>query len=133
MNFLKSLVGYFLAGVIIVILWGKLVNIFGIVGGWIAGLTLVGPLWYFIHHKNFVFHKNDGIFIDMGLAIAITTMTVSILKIKSNFWISLSHSIPTLVFLALGAVLGVVFSIFFENKIIYPYEKRRKNEHSSNN
>jgi len=57
MTFIKSLICYFLAGLAVILFWGKLVNIFGVIGGWLAGFSLVGPLWYFLHYKNFVANK----------------------------------------------------------------------------
>ena len=124
MNFIKSLIGYFFAGLIIILFWGKLVNIFGVIGGWLAGFSLVGPLWYFLHYKNFVANKNGTVFIDMALAIAVGTVTTSVINTKTNLASSVLHSLPTFIILSLGAVFGIIFSIFIENKVIYKYRKK---------
>lgn len=128
MNFIKSLIGYFVAGLIVMLFWSKLVDLFGIVGGWIAGFTLVGPLWYVLHYKNFVANKNGNVFIDMALAIAVGTVTTSILNTKSDLSISILQSLPTLIILGLGAIFGIIFSVYFENKVIYKYRKRDSHE-----
>lgn len=117
MKFFKAVLGYFLAGIVIVVFWSKIVDIFGIVGGWVSALVLIGPLWYINHYKSLILHDDEEVFIDMGLAIATTTVVISILKVKKNMIFSIYESFPTLFFLAIGAILGVIFSIFLENKI----------------
>ena len=124
MTFIKSLICYFLAGLAVILFWGTLVNIFGVFGGWVAGFSLVGPLWYFLHYKNFVANKNGTVFIDMALAIAVGTVTTSVINTKTNLVSSILDSLPTFIILSLGAVFGIIFSIFIENKVIYKYRKK---------
>ena len=128
MNFIKSFIGYLLAGLVVILFWGKLVNIFGIIGGWIAGFSLVGPLWYFLHYKNFVSNKNGTVFIDMALAIAVGTVTLSVVKTKTNLVGAILQSLPTFFILILGAALGIIFSIYFENKVIFKFRKKGRYE-----
>lgn len=128
MNFIKSVLGYFLAGFIINMLWSKFTNNFGISGGWIAALVLVGPTWYINHHRNFVSNRKNAVFIDMGLAVAIANVTLGLIA-KNKFGLinSIEKSIPTLISLTLGAIFGVVLAIIFENKVMYKPMKKEKN------
>ena len=64
----------------------------------------------------------------MALAIAVGTVTTSALNTKSNLSSSILESLPTFIILGLGAIFGIVFSIYFENKVIYKYRKRDLHE-----
>ena len=114
MKFIKSLFGYFITALLVTGLWGVFVKKLGVRGCYLAALFLVGPCWYINHYKNFILHKNDDIFIDMALSIAIAAMVKSILKIE-NFSLSyFIESLPTFYYLGLGAIMGVIFSYFIK-------------------
>ncbi len=114
MKFVKSLFGYLITSLLVIGLWGIFVNKLGLKGSYFAALFLVGPCWYINHYKNFIFHKNDDVFIDMALAIAIAAMAKSIFNIE-NFSLSyFIESLPTFYYLGLGAILGVIFSFFIK-------------------
>ena len=60
----------------------------------------------------------------MALAIAVGTVTTSVINTKTNLVSSILDSLPTFIILSLGAVFGIIFSIFIENKVIYKYRKK---------
>ncbi len=60
----------------------------------------------------------------MALAIAVGTVTTSVINTKTNLVSSILDSLPTFIILSLGAIFGIIFSIFIENKVIYKYRKK---------
>ncbi|WP_027108815.1 Lin0368 family putative glycerol transporter subunit [Lacticigenium naphthae] len=61
--------------------WGKLTNIFGTIGGWIAALLIVGGMWVVNHGTQTAFiYQSSVIWIDMGLAAFVGVFTASALK-----------------------------------------------------
>lgn len=129
MKFFKSIIGYFLAGFTVTMFWGKFTLSFGLLGGWLAAFFLVGPMWYINHHHNFVSNKKDAVFIDMGLAIAVCNLTVGLADKKLSYQInSIYTALPTLIFLGLGAVCGVVAALYAEKQIYKLKTKDKINE-----
>ena len=110
MKFIKSLGGYFLSAMLVIGLWGYFIESLGIMGSFIAALLLVGPCWYLNHYKNFLSHKENDIFVDMALAIAVAAMVKSALSTEKISIELLLESFPTFYYLGIGAILGVLFS-----------------------
>lgn len=121
MNFLKSTFLYTITALIVMIFWGKFVGRFGLIGSFLSACFLIGPLWYVNHFKNFITHKKDEIFIDMGLAIAFGSFIKSFSNHESSYGII--YSIMTLIILWLGACLGVIIAIIFENILLKNLER----------
>lgn len=116
MNFIKSTFLYCITALIVMNFWGKIVGQFGLIGSFLSALFLIGPLWYFNHFKNFISHKKDEIFIDMGLAIAFGSFIKSLSNHGDSYGIM--YSIITLVVLWCGAGVGVIVAIIFENLLL---------------
>ena len=104
--FLRSTLGFCMAGIVLNNAWSIFVNMFGIKGGWISALILTGTLWFINHHLGIVENKKEAMFIDMGLAVGLCSLIRdSLLKGISGF----VSSIPTFVCVLIGgAIAGVL-------------------------
>nr|WP_129587055.1 hypothetical protein [Streptococcus penaeicida] len=51
MTFLRSILAYFFAGMMINIFWPLLATPFGPFAGFIAGAIVIGPTWFICHYK----------------------------------------------------------------------------------
>lgn len=111
---IKSIIGYFLAGFIVTFFWGYFIDLFGIYGSWPAALILVGTSWYINHYLNLASYNPKGVFIDMGLAIAVTNIVVS--SFDDSF-LNLFNSTPTLFFLGIGAIAGGKVSLKLKSSL----------------
>ena len=104
--FLRSTLGFCMAGIVLNNAWSIFVNMFGIKGGWISALILTGTIWFINHHLGIVENKKEAMFIDMGLAVGLCSLIRdSLLKGISGF----VSSIPTFVCVLIGgAIAGVL-------------------------
>ena len=103
MRFIRTIFGAFIAAIILNTSWMFFVNHFGLFGGWVAAFVLTGSLWFINHHLGLIYNGDDAAFIDMGLGIAISTLTRDTL---TNGLHTLKMSLPTLMCLAIGATLA---------------------------
>lgn len=86
--------------------WGKLVDQFGPIGGWIAAGTLVGTTWSLNHGMNFV-HQSGSIWMDMAIAACVGGLMCSSLG-GGKF----SKAIPTLCGCIIGGIIaGTALSV----------------------
>lgn len=129
MKFFKSLLGYFISGVIINGLWNIFINNSGILGAYLAGLILTGTMWFLNHYEGgLIENEEDVVFIDMAFAVAICGLTKD--------WIihgvsSIVSSMPTLGYVTIGAVLGGIMSGVLEKGIV-KWEMKSKDFEISN-
>ena len=112
-NFIKSIVGFTIAAVVINRGWGIFTGLFGVKGGWISALLLTGSMWYINHYKGLVHNSQEAAFIDMGLAIGLSLIVRDMLKSGLN---GLEASFPTLFCVCIGGILGGIAGGFFEKK-----------------
>lgn len=103
MKFLRSTIGYMIAGMIVMSVWGAFADSYGIGGGWFASLIIIGPMWFLNHFLGLIKHDADSAFVDMGLGIAFTGIFRDVF---SNGIGALSGSLPTIGLVVLGAILG---------------------------
>lgn len=103
MKFIRSFIGYMIAGVLVMAVWGQLTEAGGIFGGYLAATILVGPLWFMNHYINLVDNKNDAAFVDMGLAIGICGIFRDMFLTGTQSFVD---SLPTILLVSLGAVVG---------------------------
>ena len=104
--FLRSTLGFCMAGIVLNNAWSIFVNKFGIKGGWISALILTGTLWFINHHLGMVENKKEAMFIDMGLAVGLCSLIRdSLLKGISG----LVSSMPTFICVLIGgAIAGIL-------------------------
>lgn len=72
MQYLMIILGGFILPFSILCIWGKLVNRFGALGGWLGAFMIIGPVWFVNHGMPLPFiHQSSKVFIDMGFSTAI--------------------------------------------------------------
>ena len=114
MKFLRGVVGYTFAGMLVMSVWGPLTAFTGspgsvLVGGIFAAFFIVAPMWFMNHYLGLVHHSSDSAFVDMGLAIGVCG-TMRDVFMSDNGLQLLIDTIPTLGLVAVGAIAGGVVS-----------------------
>ena len=117
MKFVRSTVGYMIAGMIVMSVWGGVYDLgIGTFGGIIAGFFIIGLSWFLNHHLGLIYHGPQSGFVDLGLGVGMTglfrDMWVSVLS-NGNVD-ALVNAIPTLVLVILGGVLGGALAAIVE-------------------
>lgn len=107
MKFLRSTVGYMIAGMIVMSVWGAFANAYGIAGGYFAAFIIIGPMWYMNHYHGLIKQDADAAFVDMGLAIAICGVFRDAFLYGFH---TVVDSLPTILLVIVGATLGGLFA-----------------------
>lgn len=66
-NIISTIVGGFMFPFLISMLWGKLVEAFGPIGGWMAAAFVVGTMWSLNHGVGMIFQSGTA-WVDMAWA-----------------------------------------------------------------
>jgi len=109
MKNIGSIIGFAIAGIFVMSVWGAFVEAYGIFGGWFAAVIIISIMWFMNHFLGLV--ANEGAAVDMAAGIAITgTLRDVFLKgVQAGI-----DSLPTLAFVAIGAVIGGVAAVAIE-------------------
>lgn len=109
MKNLGSIIGFAIAGIFVMSVWGAFAEAYGIFGGWFAGLMIISIMWFMNHYLGLV--CNEGAFVDMaaGIGVAGTMRDVFLKGIEAGI-----SSLPTLIFVAIGAIIGGVCAVAVE-------------------
>ncbi|MGX6962671.1 Lin0368 family putative glycerol transporter subunit [Vagococcus xieshaowenii] len=113
MKFFRSFIGYLIAGVVVMAVWGELGK-FGIFGGFLAAGIIIGPLWYMNHYVNLTGNLDDASFVDMGLAIGVCGIMRDTFMTGTS---SLIDSIPTILLVIVGSALGGIVAAAIEKSM----------------
>ncbi|MFP7297044.1 Lin0368 family putative glycerol transporter subunit [Neobacillus niacini] len=111
MKFSRGVIGYCIAGMIVMSVWGPLSSKYGLMGGVLAAFFIIGPMWYMNHYVGLIDHEDDSAFVDMGLGIAICGMMRDFFMNGSS---TLVDSLPTILLVTVGAVAGGVAAAYIE-------------------
>lgn len=111
MKFVRSTLGYMIAGMIVMSVWGAFATAYGIAGGYFAALIIIGPMWFMNHYLGLIKHDSDSAFVDMGLGIALCGIFRDAFM---NGFSTVMDSVPTILLVILGAVLGGLFAAKIE-------------------
>lgn len=105
MKFLRAVVGYAIAGMIVMTVWGAFAGVegFGIIGGWLAAFAIIGPMWYMNHFLGLIHHDADSGWVDMGLGIGLVGLFRDTFGMGFDYFLA---AMPTLLLVAVGAVIG---------------------------
>lgn len=106
MKFFRSVLGYMIAGMIVMSVWGKFVGVegFGIIGGWLAAFAIIGPMWFLNHYLGLIHHEEGSSFVDQGLGIAFVGIFRDVFMVDG--FATFMSSVPTMLLVAFGAALG---------------------------
>lgn len=112
MKWLKAMIGYMMAGLIVMSVWGEMGN-FGILGGYAAAIIIIGPMWFINHYLNLTGNDEGVSFVDMGLAIGVCgIMRDTFINGGDQF----TAGLPTMALVCVGAVLGGVIANLIERQ-----------------
>lgn len=111
MKFVRSTLGYMIAGMIVMSVWGAFADAYGIAGGYFAAFIIIGPMWFMNHYLGLIKHDSDSAFVDMGLGIALCGIFRDAFL---NGFSTVAASLPTILLVVLGAVLGGLFAAKIE-------------------
>lgn len=121
MKFAKSVVGFTIAGMLVMSVWGDWVGKYGNIGGWFAALAIIAPMWFLNHYIGMIDNDGDHAFVDMAWGIAWTgtlrDVWTPILKgdAAAGFQ-AFGSAIPTILCLMLGAAIAAVAINAFNKK-----------------
>jgi hypothetical protein len=106
---LSSIIGFAIAGIFVMSVWGAFAEAYGIFGGWFAGLMIISIMWFMNHFLGVV--VNEGAFVDMAAGIGICGTMRDVFLLGPEAGIA---SLPTLAFVAIGAVLAGITAVAIE-------------------
>ncbi|GAB6099945.1 hypothetical protein JCM16358_18240 [Halanaerocella petrolearia] len=102
-----TVLGSFLFPFLLRMFWGKMVDNWGVIGGWMAALFLVGTTWVFNHGFSMI-HQSGKIFIDMAWAAGVGVMVATaILGGK------LRKAAPNLIGSIIGGIIAGLILAYF--------------------
>jgi len=106
---LGSIIGFAIAGIFVMSVWGAFADAHGIGGGWFSGLIIISIMWFLNHYLGLV--ANEGAFVDMAAGIAVTGTMKDVFLQGTQAGID---SLPTLACVAIGAILAGFTSVAVE-------------------
>lgn len=114
MKFLRAVLGYMIAGMFVMAVWGKMSSdpTFGIFGGWFAAFCIISIMWFMNHFLGMIHHDADSSFVDQGLGIGLTGIFRDFFM--KDGMTSLTTSLPTLGLVCVGAVIGGALAALVE-------------------
>lgn len=109
MKNIGSILGFAIAGIFVMSVWGAFADAYGIVGGWFSGLIIISVMWFLNHHLGLI--SNEGAFVDMALGIGITGTMRDVFLHGTTAGI---NSLPTLGCVILGGIIGGTVAVAVE-------------------
>lgn len=108
MKLVRSTIGYMIAGIIVMSVWGGVITNLGTVGGILAGFLIIGLAWFTNHHLGLIYHGPESGFVDLGLGVGLTGIfrDMFIGMFQGEGPSRLFNAMPTLFLVLLGAVIG---------------------------
>lgn len=103
MKFLRGVLGYMIAGLFVMSVWDGFAIPYGIAGGYIAAIIIIGPMFYMNHYVGLIQNPDEDAFVDMALGIGVAGIFRDIFM---NGISALTSTLPTLALVIVGAVIG---------------------------
>lgn len=76
---IATVVGAFIFPFVIRLMWGKMVEHWGPIGGWVAAAMIVGTIWTLNHGVGLMTQAGDA-WVDMGLAAGVGVFVASVVR-----------------------------------------------------
>ncbi|MGT2811509.1 Lin0368 family putative glycerol transporter subunit [Streptococcus minor] len=76
---IATVVGAFIFPFTIRLMWGKMVEYWGPIGGWVAAAMIVGTIWTLNHGVGLMTQSGDA-WVDMGLAAGVGVFVASVAR-----------------------------------------------------
>lgn len=117
MKFVKSTIGFAIAGMLVMSIWGDWAGAYGNLGGWFAAVAIIGPMWFMNHYIGLIHNDGNEAFVDMAWGIAWVGIMRDVFGTGgAGFDLGrLVESLPTIGLLTVGALLAGL-AINFVNK-----------------
>lgn len=108
MKAIRSIIGFMLAPLFVMSVWGEFAAEWGVIGGWLAGLAIIGPLWFINHYLGLIPQDADASFVDLGLAVGIGGIAKGVFS--GGGMDGLIATLPTIAVVVAGAVFGGILA-----------------------
>ena len=102
MKYVSMFIGAMITGALVFGIWPEMWKSYGIMGGWLASVILVGLCWYMNHWLGLFSNSDRSIWVDQGLAMAPAGIVWAIVRFGAHF----TDCLPTLFLVILGGVIG---------------------------
>ncbi len=109
MKKIGSILGYAIAGIFVMSVWGAFVETYGIGGGWFSGFIIISVMWFLNHYIGLI--ANEGAAVDMALGIGITGTMRDVFLKGTQAGI---ESLPTLACVIIGGIIGGSMAVAIE-------------------
>ncbi|MBM5707898.1 Lin0368 family putative glycerol transporter subunit [Listeria innocua] len=130
MKFFRGMIGFCIAGMIVMSVWTPLAENYGIFGGYLAAFIIIGPMWFMNHHVGLIENDEDAAFVDMAVGIGICGIMRDVFMRGGGELVS---SLPTIGLVAIGAVLAGIVAAAIEKDMARKHEaKQEKTEPGMN-
>ncbi|NLW29491.1 MAG: hypothetical protein GXY98_06335 [Erysipelothrix sp.] len=110
MKFLRSIIGYMFAGMLVFSFWGfGMDSSFGVFGGVLSAFVIIGFAWFLNHHLGLIHHGPNSAFVDLGLGVGMTGLFRGTFDGLLNQNVGLQNftdALPTLAIVIIGAAIG---------------------------
>lgn len=116
MKFLRSTLGFFLAGLMVMSIWDAFFIPYGVFGGFLAALIIIFPMWYLNHYIGLIYEAPGAGYIDMGLGIGMSGLFRDFFMNGADLGL-LAETLPTLLFVIVGAIIGGIIAATIENDL----------------
>lgn len=103
MRFVKSTLGFMVAGMLVMSIWGEFTIGDANLGGWLAGLIIIGTMWFLNHYVGLIENLDTRAFVDMGWGIAWTGLLRDVFMKGGGAFV---ESLPTIGLVTVGAILA---------------------------
>ncbi|KPU27338.1 membrane protein [Caloranaerobacter sp. TR13] len=97
---ISTFAGGFIFPFLIRLLWGKMVENWGPIGGWMAAGFIVGTTWTLTHGVGLIF-QSGGAWVDQAFGAAAGLLAASAVAGDS-----FGKSVPNIIFAIIGGILG---------------------------
>lgn len=115
MNFVQRIIGFAFAGMLAMSGWGAFVDNLGLIGGVLAALLIIFPMWLMNHYNNVTLQEADAGFVDMGLAIGVAGIARDVFMAGDvGLFVD---ALPTLIIVILGAATGGFVAALIEKNM----------------
>ena len=108
MKYVSMFIGAMITGALVFGIWPEMWKTYGIMGGWLAAVIIIGLCWFMNHWLGLFSNPDRSIWIDQGMPIA----AAGIAWAKVRFGADFTHCLPTFCFLVIGGILGGVAAYF---------------------
>lgn len=129
MKFFRGMIGFCIAGMIVMSVWTPLAENYGIFGGYLAAFIIIGPMWFMNHYVGLIENDEDAAFVDMAVGIGICGIMRDVFMQGGGELVS---SLPTIGLVAIGAVLAGIVAAAIEKDMAKTRSKTRKTEPGMN-